>query len=1045
MNKNMNMNKNVVETKKFAVDKDTEGKLKEYLSSVNRGTEFEIRLGKFVYDRETKKSNFESNVEIDFFYKLKNVLDDKGVDKEVLFTKEYSYPNMFGKGNIRKIVKSDKTFTENKGEEYLLKNSYKKYNVFEYDVRLSLASEKTIRKESMKGVNWSAPQFVRYKNRESYIFNFGKIDLTIVSGGDGSDNLTHTYEVELEITRNDYDMVLQFLTFMLQQKQNNPFVISNSEKRDVFNKYKGMTGVPFFVGVQPETLQKDQLTLLYKELYSVTDKADGERHFMFIDDDGRAFFMDSNLNKILKTNLNSTIHRNCLIDGELISNVNDEEMFFYAFDLLFFDGHDIRGDTRYHFKQRLDKLKLIVSGIESNSIYKINVKKFIYRNVFLGSEVIMKDIKNKSYENDGLIFTPMNEPYPKTKKWSKLLKWKPVDQNTIDFYAVKSDGKWLLYVQGVETKTNDFKSNTTLVLFNISEICPNLPDTKEITFETYFDDSLIDPTTNKPYQSNTVIEFKWDFDSSRFVPLRTRWDKTSNPKKHGNFVSVACSIWNNIHNPVKEETLYQMTNETTITDSQNPFFFETLIKFGNKIKEYLGNKYCKDAQYLLDICQTKAKHNGLYSNVPNIYGFDLIKKRENHRRHNNKNFYDIPFDMFRQSNNTKDLCEMILPENNLLKRFDVSLCQNFNTFFESRNCLENLVNVLKYALTENGKVIMFFFDEVMINKTFPDSFTSQLLDNELLYSINKSNTKSSEFNNSYKIYVKEISNENEMTCNIINYSFLLEFMKDNGFDLDETEILSNLCTEKFELSHYERNIASIQRFCVFKKCRNKEDFVLQDIKPINKQFNVDYTNTLALDKDITLHKVTNLSDIIDVINCVEFKYNKFTIDDKVIHEYEQIRHFLNEISDEDTPMLINSNDIDTIEPKDRYITFYQYQHEQLNDTDFDTVPEIIVYTYIVLYKSEIYQTFDNIKTLYSKLVNKTKQVHVETNVKPFAEPLSETLSEPLDAIKMTIRGILASKEKLTIPVLKNYLKSMNEKTTGKKDELLKRLSSVVNK
>ena len=69
------------------------------------------------------------------------------------------------------------------------------------------------------------------------------------------------------------------------------------------------------------------------------------------------------------------------------------------------------------------------------------------------------------------------------------------------------------------------------------------------------EDDLVDPTTGEFYKTDTVIEFRWDFTVKKFIPLRTRWDKTVNPKKHGNFSKVACDIWNNINNPIEKEYL----------------------------------------------------------------------------------------------------------------------------------------------------------------------------------------------------------------------------------------------------------------------------------------------------------------------------------------------------------------------------------------------------------------------------------------------------------------------------------------------------------
>ena len=579
------MNKDII---LGSLNKET---LLTYFKSLNSSTECEIRFGEFNYVEGSSKADFVSNVEIDFFYRLKNILNkQKDLESKHVYTKEISYKNADNKkGKLREIIYTDENFNPTGKKEYMVKNTHRQHNIFDYNCRISLSSEKILSR--VDGVSLNTPMFFRYKNRVSYMFSVGTIDMTIVYQGKTEEEVLSKsnvqYELEFEIKVPNLKSVIGLMTFILSVRQDNKYVINTREKRNIINQYRALVmphkkGHPYFIGVQPETLQKDQLSVLFKELYSVTDKADGDRYFMFIDMNGYIFFIDNNINNILKTDIKSDKYMNCLIDGELIRMVDDgytNKIVFYAFDMVFYNSQDLRGDNNYLLKDRLELLnEVIVSLINENEYYDIKIKKFIYRNVFMGADIIMKDINNKPYKNDGLIFTPMNEPYPKSKKWTKLFKWKPAELNTIDFYAVKDiSGTWKLYVQDfVNPVSGDVqKYKTELVLFDVKKLC-NIPEPTQITFETTFDDELLDPTTNEPYKTNTVIEFQWKDD--KFVPLRTRWDKTANPSKHGNFASVACNIWNNINSPITSSQLFQMTNSTTDVNSNN-FFFERLFFF----------------------------------------------------------------------------------------------------------------------------------------------------------------------------------------------------------------------------------------------------------------------------------------------------------------------------------------------------------------------------------------------------------------------------------------------------------------------------------
>ena len=1101
-------------------------KLQEYLLKVGSGTEFEIRLGKLVFNKKTEKLNFDSNVEIDYFYRLKNFLNKKITKKEEIFTKETNYTNNIGKGNIRRILTTDKHFSPSGQEEIILKNSYKQFDIFDYDIRFSLASEKHLNKNTVNGVNWDVPNLFRLKQRISYIINIGKIDLTIVYQGttfESALNSLPKYEVEFEINKKEaYSQAMELLQIMLQLKQNNFKIITRTESKDVFNNYKTLTTVPYFIGAQPETLQKDQLTLLYKELYSVTDKADGDRYFMFINNDSQIYFIDNNISGMVKTDMVSTSFKNTLVDGELIRKVDNESgdlisIDFYAFDILFFNGFDIRDDSRYLFKQRLDKLREVVGTYTSESgKYNIFIKKFIYRNVFMGSEIIMKDVTNKPYHNDGLIFTPMNEPYPKNKKWSKLLKWKPADQNSIDFYAVKSvdprtgENIWELYVQDTVGQEQDdivkrqgTFNELTKVLFDVNKLCPDLPNQTDITFKTTFDDSIIDPTTQEPYKSNTVIEFAWDSEMKKFVPLRTRWDKTSNPKKHGNFSQVACNIWNNIHNPITSNVLYKMTNTTTpYVDEKKDFFFERMNHFHSKIKKYLCNKYTNDKYingngpiYLLDICPGKNDLSYHLDFKGTLHSFEWeCSDSKNSIRECCKNvksltgidsydFMEIPFDKWENKNNI--VYNTIFSDN-------VRSGSGIYKFFESKNNLNGLIKFLNAKLAADGTFVLSFIDKEKYNNLLGnDNNAIFTVNNEIMYYMNKG-----------KLYVNSITSENDNELHLIDSITLVEFMKSNGYNCIETEYYEKLLNPSvFRLNEYETNISNLMVYYVFTKSQNsdilpsiynKTELIKQAIEnptqnhidnnyiPINVSDKLieksDYVS-LKKHKDVYLHKVESFLDIFNILNCIEFKLyklnNKLEFNDKNIKEYFNNLniniHFLNEQS--------------TINDSMKTLVFFKYKFLlEEKDENGELINVEHQNYYVVLYKNKIFyntSTFNddvvrrqgtstisdvnrqgtstisdvNRQGTFNDDVVTKKQVGTIVEKKMGSVMALDKNDLPLTKAtlggkvevddKTRIKKELKVNNKITIATLKDYLKELKLKTTGNKQELLERLTQAL--
>ena len=1050
------------------INKET---LLTYLKSLNHSTECEIRFGNFIYaEGNPPKAEFASNVEIEFFYRLKQSLDNqKNLEKNHVYTKEISYKNADDKkGKLRETIFTNSEFQPTGKTEYMVKNTHRQHNIFDYNCRISLASEKTLTR--VDGVSLHSPMFFRFKNRFSYTFHAGILDMTIVYQGKTEEEALSKknvqYEVEFEIKKPDYDSIVNMMSFVLAVRQDNLYVMNTREKRNIINQYRSLVmpqkkGHPYFIGAQPETLQKEQLSLLFKELYSVTDKADGDRFFMFIDAKGYISFIDNNINNILKTDLKSNSYTNCLIDGELIRIIEDyhtSKISFHAFDIIFYNGHDLRGDEEFLLKQRLELLSNVVSSLPENSYYDISLKKFIYRNVFMGSDIIMKNVQNKPYKNDGLIFTPMNEPYPKSKKWTKLLKWKPAELNTIDFFSVKEGNIWKLYVQETFTEQSSsdafVKRKTNLVLFDVNKLC-NIPETTQITFETSFDDSLMDPTTNEPFQTNTVIEYQWLGD--KFAPLRTRWDKTANPSKHGNFSSVACSIWNNIHNPITPSQLFQMTNTMTEQVSDKNFFFERMSNFHSKINQYLTNKYVPDLT-------TSECDKGVVNLELNT--FNLLKTNNtftfcNSIKKTNINYKNFKLDLTSDNscNIIKQSIKELTTDNILIKTI---CCLKFNPFFKSLDNLNKFMEIVDYNLNNGGKLILSFMDSKQLNDQLKIK-NIDIKNNEIMYYIEPSNNTEQIFNNYIKCFINGISNESDPLEYIVNYNYLLEFMKEKGYTCVESESYEHLykmflnSNKDNLLNDYEVNISNLYRYCVFEKIESRVTSVLHNkIEMVSK---IEMTHSLIHDKtsihdktqviknknknliehkNLEFYKLQSNYDIYNLLNCINC--NVF----KHMHKKSDIISFNDIISS-----LKHSNMHDKIVPyfKDQkpvnkpMIYFYNhYYEEEVNDGE---EPLIINQFYAILYNGTILQNTQEINDI-NELLEKSQQEIKQEEPKQIEEVVK--VEEVVEVVKeedkkMRIKSELVKLgNKVTMVILKDYLRELNLKTSGKKDELLERLN-----
>jgi len=386
--------------------------------------------------------------------------------------------------------------------------------------------------------------------------------------------------------------------------------------------------------------------------YAVTEKADGERMLMFINAKGQAYFLNNTLDVIdLNLKMKDNSLYNSIIDGEFVAanklTANKTVMLektpktakpktankalFAMFDIYFLSGKAV-----FH-KRLMERMgaieKEVLPKLSSGSISFIAKKHLAPEpgsDIFKECRRILDNASKYPYHIDGLIFTPTDlgvfahypsaldaagPPKLKNLTWTKVIKWKPSDQNTIDF-LVKTDN-----VIQIEPRTGSGSRYIELKLyirFGMSQNAEiDVMEGLKLTYdEEYREQTLGDGGERMKFvarrfepmvyhernvdtcylpvgqdgvgytqdgeriEDSMIIEFEYDYDAEvrrtkvmprRWIPKRLRDDKTRKflssmnrgpsagpqemPAQTANSMLGALSVWRSIHEPVTEENI----------------------------------------------------------------------------------------------------------------------------------------------------------------------------------------------------------------------------------------------------------------------------------------------------------------------------------------------------------------------------------------------------------------------------------------------------------------------------------------------------------
>lgn len=564
-----------------------------------------------------------------------------------------------------------------------IKSSDKFIALDEYDIRIKLSEENNnIKQETIKSLltldESERHQIAyRYKQRMSLKIEDNDyfvihVDLTDVKTTNNISNITDAvskYELEIDISFKNKsidkkklnevcDKLAQIMYEMEKFLQESNILITKTETTNVIKNLNKLAyeedneSYKDLPAMQSASVEIQHILDIIPGNYTVTDKADGERYFLMIYENN-VYLLSQNLDvKKIKVSLDKkhATYNLTVLDGEYIFIPSAKKFVFLAFDCLFFQGKDVRGEELiknrlllvskvlkdvfniemplgiytkdYNFteiynwhqsniKNNLNQLNTLLKSSPDNQI--IIGKYFIFP-MTVGPQNDIYALTTLCYESyttntqlkcpyilDGCIYTPINQKYTRSLRETKfkILKWKPEKNNSIDFYVLaernpetnkiitvydRTNDNVLEDYLDKQKKINDRNSIDTEVDFNdmsdfkvqgavyqiFNLYVGNMKNNQEtpVLFQRendnyqafiFLKDGYPRDIEGNIIQDNTVVEFAYNNsidipERFRWVPLRTRFDKTESvmrfKRKYGNNNEIANRVWNSIQNPI---------------------------------------------------------------------------------------------------------------------------------------------------------------------------------------------------------------------------------------------------------------------------------------------------------------------------------------------------------------------------------------------------------------------------------------------------------------------------------------------------------------
>lgn len=299
-----------------------------------------------------------------------------------------------------------------------------------------------------------------------------------------------------------------------------------------------------FIGSHPVSFTRQSLDILISEDYLVCEKSDGVRVMLIVY--GSAIFVYDRKCAFFQTKyrLNINVKETYFFDGEAYKE--DGRSVYAIFDCLIFKNENC---TKKDLNKRLQRVcefaqRVVPKSLLYNKAFPASDFVIIAKQMMksYGFYQILDEISKLKHENDGLIFTPVADPYMLMVR-TRMFKWKPPHLNTVDFYSVKTARpmEWKLYVSVEENQLSGCRTGYA---------------SKMLFFGTYYDLSgelgSEDVITEFSYDSGREIVDLTDFTTVQggLSLYKVRSDKTM-----PNNIKTALNVIESIEEGIDEKEL----------------------------------------------------------------------------------------------------------------------------------------------------------------------------------------------------------------------------------------------------------------------------------------------------------------------------------------------------------------------------------------------------------------------------------------------------------------------------------------------------------
>lgn len=472
-----------------------------------------------------------------------------------------------------------------------------KYFDTDYDFIIKLSQEDIIEKERYQDIMLSfknKKKLFRLKKRYTIKINNYSFDFTVVKSiiRQSFKNIStdlkdkpETFEIELEYTGNTKPIVKDFQNKFLmivkalsndilltpksvKDKQAHSYIdmlLKNDYIKRSALKYKDKYNLfpkSFIIGTQPMTMELQHVDTVRQEgQYAITPKADGVRMMVFVNEIGDVFLINNRMN-IFDTNIKVESAKLSLFDSEAVQNNNHTSI--YLFECYIFKN---KSQANKKLDQRLENIDVFLEDAKGNQYYTLKVKLHQpFTNAINFDEVY-------EYKTDGFIFTPMSP----LQDNNTIFKWKPQEQNTIDFYVE---------IDNVKDQNNHEKLHLSLYVGSQSTTPKEYFSSKSNSKNSYIA-KLFKPDIISPYNTHyTILDIgekclngddlrnkaviEMYFKDGKWKPYSIRHDKTElayqTKSVTANNYKTAVNIWKTILHPVEKDHLIGNKNVEIIED-----------------------------------------------------------------------------------------------------------------------------------------------------------------------------------------------------------------------------------------------------------------------------------------------------------------------------------------------------------------------------------------------------------------------------------------------------------------------------------------------